>query len=83
MDQTARISLQKPAISKSERQKLTDCALPIERCPPQCVSVFLFAARSFASQRRLVWLSVGTSAPPVKAYLRMGPGGCKVFFTER
>jgi hypothetical protein len=51
MNQTARISLQKPAISKSERQKSTGCAFYFKRCPPHVSQFFSFAFRGLASPR--------------------------------
>jgi hypothetical protein len=67
MDQTAHISLQLPAISKSGETKSTECALSSLARPASSASVF---SRS------------GIVAVSVSGYLRMPPDLRKGFFRE-
>jgi len=80
MDQTAHKSLQSPAMSKSGETKTDRGASFLWGAPACSISRCLFRLVALAWCRRPVWRPVGASAPPVKGYLRMRPGGRKGFF---
>ncbi len=61
MDQTAHISLQLPAISKSEETNETGCALTFSARPASSISVFYSASRCLGRNRWPVWRPVGAS----------------------
>ena len=82
MNQTAHISLQIPAISKSVETKSTSGALAYRRDLPHLPQVFLTSRPSEAPLRQTVWPSSPASAPLVKAYLRPTSKPCNPFFRE-
>ena len=82
MNQTAHISLQIPAISKSVETKSTSGALAYRRDLPHLPQVFLTSRPSEAPLPQIVRPPSPASAPLVKAYLRPTPKPCNPFFRE-
>src|SRR6056297_208918 len=80
MNQTAHISLQIPAISKSVETKSTSSALTYRRDLPLLPQVFSTSRPSEATPRQTVQLPSTASAPLVKAYLRPTTKPCNPFF---
>jgi hypothetical protein len=82
MNQTAHISLQIPAISKSVETKSTSGALAYRRDLPHLPQVFLTSRPSEAPLPQAVRPPSTASAPLVKAYLRPTHKPCNPFFRE-
>src|SRR6056297_2522950 len=82
MNQTAHISLQIPAISKSVETKSTSSALTYRRDLPLLPQVFSTSRPSEAPPRQTVQLPSTASAPLVKAYSRPTTNPCNPLFPE-
>ena len=80
MNQTAHISLQILAISKSVETKSNRMRRNFLGAPRPTLPLFFPSGPSKRPLRRSVWRPVGASAPPVRGYLRLGPGVRKRFF---
>ncbi|WP_231592790.1 hypothetical protein, partial [Pelagovum pacificum] len=70
MNQTAHISLQILAISKSVEAKSDSVRPNFSARPASITSGFLLRLVGPGFRRRPVWRPVSASAPPVKGYLR-------------